>query len=79
MRICLIRHATLVVEYNGRKLLVDPMLSDAGAQRPIDNSPNPRHHPLGPLPISATERVDGIDALLVRHAHRDYWDGPQLN
>jgi L-ascorbate metabolism protein UlaG (beta-lactamase superfamily) len=76
MRLRLIRHATLIVEYNGRKLLVDPMLSDAGAQPPIDNSPNPRNNPLVPLPISATELVEGIDALLVTHTHRDHWDQP---
>jgi L-ascorbate metabolism protein UlaG (beta-lactamase superfamily) len=74
MRLRLIRHATLVVEYNGHKLLVDPMLSDAGAQRPIDNSPNPRNNPLVPLPLPARKLIDGIDAVLVTHIHRDHWD-----
>jgi L-ascorbate metabolism protein UlaG (beta-lactamase superfamily) len=74
MRLRLIRHATLVVEYSGHKLLVDPMLSDAGAQRPIDNSPNPRNNPLVPLPLPASELIDGIDAVLVTHTHRDHWD-----
>src|SRR5437879_9610180 len=76
MRLRLIRHATLVIEYNGRKLLVDPMLGDAGAQRPIDNSPNPRNNPLVALPMPATELIKGIDAVLVTHTHRDHWDAP---
>ena len=33
MRIRLIRHATLVVEYAGKRLLVDPMLDDAERAR----------------------------------------------
>jgi L-ascorbate metabolism protein UlaG (beta-lactamase superfamily) len=76
MQIRLVRHATLLVEYNGRKLLVDPMLSEAGAQRPIDNSPNPRNNPLVALPMPATELMNGIETVLVTHTHRDHWDGP---
>jgi L-ascorbate metabolism protein UlaG (beta-lactamase superfamily) len=52
------------------------MLSDAGAQRPIDNSPNPRNNPLVALPMPATELINGIEAVLVTHTHRDHWDGP---
>ena len=32
MRLRLIRHATLVIEFGGRKLIVDPMLDAAGAR-----------------------------------------------
>ena len=74
MRLRLIRHATLIIEYNGNKLLVDPMLDDAGARSPIQNSPNPRKNPLVPLPMSAEETVDGIAAMLVTHTHSDHWD-----
>jgi L-ascorbate metabolism protein UlaG (beta-lactamase superfamily) len=41
MRLRLIRHATLTIEYNGHKLIIDPMLDEAGARPPIQNSPNP--------------------------------------
>jgi L-ascorbate metabolism protein UlaG (beta-lactamase superfamily) len=74
MRLRLIRHATLVVEYGGHKLLVDPMLSDAGTQPPIESSPNPRPNPLVALPISADEVLQGVEAVLVTHTHRDHWD-----
>lgn len=74
MRLRLIRHATLIVEYGGRTLLVDPMLSEAGTQPPIENSPNQRPNPLVPLPVSTEELLQGVEAVLVTHTHRDHWD-----
>jgi len=74
MRLCLIRHATLLIEFGGRTLLVDPMLDDAGARPAIQNSPNPRNNPLVPLPLAADEVVRGVDAVLVTHTHSDHWD-----
>jgi L-ascorbate metabolism protein UlaG (beta-lactamase superfamily) len=74
MHLRLIRHATLLVEYNRHKLLVDPMLCEAGTQPPIDNSPNPRSNPLVPLPLPAEELLEGVEAVLVTHTHRDHWD-----
>jgi L-ascorbate metabolism protein UlaG (beta-lactamase superfamily) len=49
----LVRHATLVLEYGGRHLLVDPMLGDEGTAPPIEDSPNQRNNPLVPLPFPA--------------------------
>jgi len=74
MRLRLIRHATLVVEYGGHTFLVDPMLDDPGARPPIQNSPNPRNNPLVPLPFSVEEFVKNVDAVLVTHTHSDHWD-----
>ena len=67
MQIQLVRHATLLLEYAGMRLLVDPMLSDAGAMPAIENSPQPRRNPLVPLPCPATDVVSGIQAVLVTH------------
>ncbi len=74
MQLQLIRHATLLLEYAGMRLLVDPMLGDAGTAPPIQNSPEPRPNPLVPLPCPAPEIVSGIQATLVTHTHRDHWD-----
>lgn len=79
MRLRLIRHATLLVEYRGQRLLVDPMLDDAGARPPIQNSPNPRNNPLVALPVSAPEVVKHVEAVLVTHTHSDHWDGTAAN
>jgi L-ascorbate metabolism protein UlaG (beta-lactamase superfamily) len=75
MRLCLVRHATLAVEYHGHTFLVDPMLDDADARPAIQNSPNPRSNPLVPLPVPAQDVVQGAEALLVTHTHSDHWDG----
>ena len=74
MRIQLVRHATLIVEYGGHRFLVDPMLDDAGAREAIENSPNPRRNPLVGLPVAARDVVKGVDAVLVTHTHSDHWD-----
>jgi L-ascorbate metabolism protein UlaG (beta-lactamase superfamily) len=74
MRLRLIRHATFLIVYNGRTLLLDPMLDDVGARAAIENSPNPRNNPLVPLPMSAEALVPGVDAVLVTHTHSDHWD-----
>ena len=74
MRLRLIRHATLLVEYNGHTILVDPMLDDAGARPAIQNSPNPRNNPLVPLPMPPGELVKGVEAVLITHSHSDHWD-----
>lgn len=74
MQLQLIRHATLLLEYAGMRILVDPMLSDAGASPPIENSPQPRPNPLVPLPCPPTDVVSGVQAVLVTHTHRDHWD-----
>jgi L-ascorbate metabolism protein UlaG (beta-lactamase superfamily) len=70
----LIRHATLVLEYGGKRLLVDPMLGEQGSAPPIENSPNQRPNPLVPLPVPAPELVANVDAVLVTHMHEDHFD-----
>src|SRR4051794_28883309 len=75
MRLTLIRNATLRLELDdGRVLLVDPMLDDAGARPAIDNTANDRRNPLVPLPWPAEDVVRGVDAVLVSHRHRDHLD-----
>lgn len=74
MRLTLVRHATLLLELGGRRLLVDPMLDAAGARPPVEGSPSPRRNPLVPLPVPPEEVVAGIDAVLVTHLHQDHFD-----
>ena len=74
MEIRLIRHATLLVTLHGKRLLVDPMLADAGTAPPVANSPNQRPNPLVPLPMPAGDVAAGVDAVFVTHTHRDHWD-----
>lgn len=75
MRLTLVRNATVIVELRGRRLLVDPMLGDAGARPPIPNTANPVRNPTVPLPYPAEEVVRDLDAVVVTHRHRDHLDG----
>ena len=77
MYIHFLRHATLVLTMHNLSLLVDPMLSPLEAMEPIANAGNTRRIPMVPLPLSdeeLQEEMQGIDAVLVTHTHRDHWD-----
>ena len=77
MQIYFLRHATLVLKINGLSLLVDPMLSSARAMDPVANAGDDRRIPLVELPLdqAALDRLlQGLDAVLVTHTHRDHWD-----
>jgi L-ascorbate metabolism protein UlaG (beta-lactamase superfamily) len=74
MTIRLLRHATLLVEIAGFRLLVDPMLGDPGVMPPIAGSGDERRNPLVPLPVPAAEAVAGVDGALITHLHRDHLD-----
>ena len=74
MRITLVRNATLLLDLQGRRILVDPMLDDVGARPPIANTANPVRNPTVALPFPAEEVVRGLDGVLVTHRHRDHLD-----
>ena len=74
MRLRLLRHATLIVELAGLRLLVDPMLGAPGSAPPVENTANDRRNPLVPLPVPATRAVEGVDAALITHLHGDHLD-----
>jgi len=74
MRLTLVRHATLLLELDGRRVLVDPMLDPPGARPAVENSPNPRRNPLVPLPLPAEELVGDLAAVVVTHLHSDHFD-----
>src|SRR5687768_17691274 len=75
MKIQLIRNATIVVEYAGKKFLIDPMLAEKGTYAPFPNSPRQdQHNPLVSLPTSIDNIIQNIDAVIVTHLHLDHWD-----
>jgi L-ascorbate metabolism protein UlaG (beta-lactamase superfamily) len=74
MRVRLIRHATLVIELAGLRLLLDPQLDPAGSRPPITDTPAPRSNPLVELPEPAALTVRGLAAVLVTHLHGDHLD-----
>lgn len=74
MQLTLVRSATVLLKLGGRRLLVDPMLDDAGARPPIEQTANPVRNPTAPLPFPAEDVVRGLDAVIVTHRHRDHLD-----
>jgi L-ascorbate metabolism protein UlaG (beta-lactamase superfamily) len=74
VRLTLLRHATLLVEVAGRRLMVDPMLDAAGARGPVRGTPDERPNPLVDLPVRAVEAAAGVEAVLLTHTHVDHFD-----
>ncbi len=78
MKIHFIRHATFVFEVGDLRVLVDPMLGEAGTAPAVPNTPNERPNPLVDLPFgddALSELIESTDAVLVTHTHNDHWDG----
>ncbi|OZT76733.1 MBL fold metallo-hydrolase [Salinicoccus roseus] len=75
MNIQHIRNATLVVDYAGKRFLVDPFLAEKGTLPPFPNSARQdQNNPLVSLPTSIEEVISGVGAVIVTHTHLDHWD-----
>lgn len=75
MNIQQIRNATLVVQYAGKKFLIDPMLAEKGTYPPFPNSlRQDQFNPLASLPTSIANIIHDIDAVIVTHLHLDHFD-----
>ncbi len=77
MNVQLIRNATMVVEYAGKKMLVDPMFSKKGA---LARGPMPakdwnwKRNPNNDLPLPIEDIIKDIDFVFLTHLHFDHWD-----
>lgn len=67
----LIRNATLLIEYGGKKILVDPMLSPKGA---IDSWAGIERNPTIELKMPVEDAVKDVDLVIVTHTHEDHFD-----
>lgn len=70
MDVTLVRHATLLVEIDGTRFLIDPMLSEPGSNPPVENTPDQQRNPLVDRPDIPLDH----DAVVVTHRHTDHWD-----
>src|SRR3569623_61538 len=74
-----LRNATIIIEYAGKKFLVDPMLAEKGAFPGFEGTINSHiANPLVDLPVPMDEILD-VDAVVVTHIHPDHWDEAAIN
>lgn len=74
MKIQQIRNATIILEYNGVRFLIDPMLGEKGSYPPFPSLRGDEANPLVDLPESIETITKDIDAVIVTHNHIDHWD-----
>ena len=79
MKFTQIRNATLIINYAGKKILIDPWLAKKGAVPGFGGTINDHiRNPTAELPIPVNEIVD-VDAVILTHDHPDHWDDAAKN
>lgn len=79
MKITQIRNATQIVEYAGKKFLIDPMFSEKGAYDGFVGTVRSEiRNPMVELPMDIRSLLD-VDAIIVTHTHPDHWDQAAAN
>lgn len=74
MKITQIRNATLIIEYNNTKFLIDPWLMPKEAMPGFDTAVNAQiRQPRVELPMEINKIID-VDAVIITHIHPDHWD-----
>lgn len=73
LKITHVRNATTIIDYAGKRFLVDPMLSGKGTMDSFGTYPNAEKNPLNELTMDFNTILD-VDAILVTHLHSDHFD-----
>ena len=80
MKIHQLRHATFVIESNGKFILVDPMLGKKGSLPPFAFFRHkPRKNPTVEMPENAEEILNKVTHAIVTHIHPDHIDKEGFN
>lgn len=67
------RHACSILHLNGKKILIDPMLSGKGVYPPVMMTRNPQKNPLVEFPCDYRELFK-VDGVIITHMHNDHFD-----
>lgn len=79
MKFTQIRNATLIINYAGKKILIDPWLAKKEAVPGFGGTINDHiRNPTAELPIPVNEIID-VDAVILTHDHPDHWDDAAKN
>ena len=74
MKITQIRNATVLVEYNETKFLIDPWLMPKDCMEGFESAVNSHiRQPRVELPLEI-EKITDVDAVIITHIHPDHWD-----
>ncbi|MBC7813725.1 MAG: MBL fold metallo-hydrolase [Burkholderiales bacterium] len=71
MKIQLIRNATLLLDYAGTHILIDP---DFGVKESRPSFTGKSQNPMVDLPLSIERILDGVELVIVSHLHSDHFD-----
>jgi L-ascorbate metabolism protein UlaG (beta-lactamase superfamily) len=74
MQLRLIRHATLLIDIAGQRLLVDPLLAEPRTLPSLTVGASAGRNPTTPLPCPVEALIEQVDLLAVSHAHFDHFD-----
>lgn len=75
MRMVQLRNATIILDFGGIRLLVDPMLTPKGKIPPLKYATfNQRRNPLTELPKNAWEELEKTTHVLVTHCQKGHFD-----
>jgi L-ascorbate metabolism protein UlaG (beta-lactamase superfamily) len=67
------RHATSLIEWEGKKILIDPLFAPKGTYPPIQNTKNQLNNPLIDLTVDYQDLLDA-DGVIITHNHNDHFD-----
>lgn len=73
MKLQLIRNATLLVDYGGHHLLIDPYFAPKQS-RPSYMGKGDRANPTAELPLTPEQILEGVELVIVSHLHSDHFD-----
>lgn len=71
MKVRFIRNATLLLDYGGHHILIDPYFADKHA---LPSYTGKSLNPLIDLPLLPAEILQGVELVIVSHLHSDHFD-----
>lgn len=73
-----IRHATMIIQYGNKKILIDPVFSKKGTKESIECLYNNHKNPLVDMDTSKEDIIQA-DAVMITHVHSDHFDQEAIN